>query len=80
MHEKNEYLLEFNRTIGLVKVKGLTRVYGFVCIASSSSSTYLFLKCFFHAQLGLDVLNPEMNPLNISINTAHLGYKPSSSM
>ena len=34
---------------------------------------------FFHAQLGLDDC-PEMKPLQISVNTAHSGCKPTSSM
>ena len=35
--------------------------------------------CFFHAQLRLDVCL-DMRPLHISLNTAHSGCKPSTSM
>ena len=34
---------------------------------------------FFHAQLGLDIF-PDMRPLHISLNTAHSGCKPNSSV
>ena len=47
-----------------------------------SNQTILFIIIiiyFIHAQLGSDVC-PDMKPLHISLNTAHSGCKPSTSM